>query len=155
MKHIKLYEELNTYYYPITYDESCILQNKAVDINLSTKQLLEIEKILNRPIRKNNLDIIYFDENINSTNSKEIPFIYIRQDWNPKGPVDAWNMYERINIIRLDDEWFIVEWPKKNLIGGEPQKFFTPSGFTNKYYAKCDQFEGDLELLRLYQNFTD
>lgn len=151
MKHIKLYEDLNSYYYPITYDESITLQSNIIDINLSINQLFEIEKILNRTITKRNLDIIYFDKETNSTNFKEVPFIYIRQDQD----TDAIhrNIFNRINIVRINDEWFIVDWPEKNLLGGEPQKFFTPSGFTNKYYAKCDQFEGVLELLRLYQNF--
>lgn len=155
MKYIKLYEDLNSYYYPITYDESITLQSNIIDINLSINQLFEIEKIFKHSVTKRNLDIIYFDKETNSTNSKEIPFIYINQDQDTNAIHR--NIFNRINIVRLDDEWFIVDWPKKNLLGGESQRFYTPPyGLTYyKYYAKCDQFEGVLELLRLYQNFTD
>ena len=136
----------NDYYYPIDYNVFTELQRNAIDINLSNNQIKKIEQIFNQKITKRNYQFIFFDEN-NTLSSKEIPFIFIKAPLNNKDFIN-----NRIEIFRLNDEWFLINWPEKNIIGGEHQKFYSPYGDTYKFYAKCDQFDGVIKLLILIKN---
>ena len=43
-----------------------------------------------------------------------------------------------IEIYRLSDEWFLIEFPGKNLMNVSPHIYLTNDGMIDMFYCKCD-----------------
>ncbi len=138
MKYIKLYEEISDeYYYQLNYQDYCVLRQGAIDLNLSDSQIDKINLIMNNPS-------IYFEYQRYLNSPSTIEYMVIKVPNIKVG---------NIEIYRLSDEWFLIEFPGKNLMNVTPNIYLTNDGMIGMFYCKCDQFEGVLQFLKDYVIF--
>ena len=126
MRYIKLYEEINEYYYKISESEADKILNDMINISLTDNQL----EILQDIIDDNNLKINTIQVVNNYYDMKNINILLINTVGNQQN-------FDYIKIFGLNDEWFVV----KIILTLE---FLVED---TRYY-KCDQFEGLIKLLK-------
>ncbi len=141
MKHIKLYEELNTYYQSITKEEwfqyfSYRITGETAKKTDQRINFDEIDRKILKEIDKHN-DYSF------------LPVI----DCRPKGlysentsiEFDISTIESKVTgiIFKLKDEWFLIKISTKDLLEFSSEKH---------YYYKCDQIEGLIYFLKTIKN---